>query len=85
MLRVHLVCPVGCSGDPTVCTQDSATLKLAACLLEDKNIDYSHLKLNDRNCTGQLEQQSHMVTFSFNSSYACGAEVTVGALLRSDW
>lgn len=85
VLRVHLVCPVGCSGDPAVCTQDSATLNLAACLLEDRNIDYSHLKLNDHNCTGHLDQETHMVTFSFNSSNTCGAEVTVGALLHSDW
>lgn len=85
VLRVHLVCPVGCSGDPAVCTQDSATLNLAACLLEDRDIDYSLLKLNDHNCTGRLDQETHMVTFSFNSSDTCGAEVTVGALLHSDW
>ncbi|XP_075907429.1 alpha-tectorin-like [Nelusetta ayraudi] len=63
-------------GESAVCTQDSATLSLAACLLEDKNIDYSLLSLNDKNCTGHLNQESHMVEFSFNSTNSCGSEVT---------
>ncbi|XP_075888268.1 alpha-tectorin-like [Nelusetta ayraudi] len=63
-------------GEPAVCTQDSATLSLAACLLEDMNINYSLLSLNDQNCTGHLNQESHMVEFSFNSTNSCGSEVT---------
>uniref|UniRef100_A0A8C4H5F8 ZP domain-containing protein n=2 Tax=Dicentrarchus labrax TaxID=13489 RepID=A0A8C4H5F8_DICLA len=62
-------------GEPTVCTQNSATLTLAGCLLTDKGIDYSALHLKDQNCTGHLDSETHMVTFSYNSSNACGAEV----------
>ncbi|XP_035533304.1 zonadhesin-like, partial [Morone saxatilis] len=62
-------------GEPTVCTQSSATLTLAGCLLTDKGIDYSALHLKDQNCTGHIDSETHMVTFSFNSSNACGAEV----------
>ncbi|XP_051282972.1 uncharacterized protein LOC127378337 [Dicentrarchus labrax] len=62
-------------GEPTVCTQNSATLTLAGCLLTDKGIDYSALHLKDQNCTGHIDSKTHMVTFSFNSSNTCGAEV----------
>ncbi|XP_051284284.1 zonadhesin-like [Dicentrarchus labrax] len=69
-------------GEPTVCTQNSATLTLAGCLLTDKGIDYSALHLKDQNCTGHIDSETHMVTFSFNSSNACGAEVMVGTVLQ---
>ncbi|CAI5660819.1 unnamed protein product [Oreochromis niloticus] len=63
-------------GDPTVCKQNSASLTLVGCLLEDKGIDYSTLHLKDPTCRGQVDELSHMVTFSFNSSNSCGTEVT---------
>ncbi|XP_041822651.1 alpha-tectorin-like [Chelmon rostratus] len=62
-------------GEPTVCTQNSATLSLAGCLLEDRAINSSALHLNDKNCTGDIDSETHMVTFSFNTSSNCGAEV----------
>ncbi|XP_032438748.1 uncharacterized protein LOC116732578 [Xiphophorus hellerii] len=63
-------------GDPPVCRQSSTSLSLVGCLLEDKGIDYSVLQLNDPTCRGQMDQQTHMVTFSFNSTDLCGTEVT---------
>ncbi|CAI5660805.1 unnamed protein product [Oreochromis niloticus] len=63
-------------GDPTVCMQNSASVTLVGCLLEDKGIDYSALHLKDPTCRGQVDELTHMVTFSFNSSNSCGTEVT---------
>ncbi|XP_037832802.1 uncharacterized protein LOC108251520 [Kryptolebias marmoratus] len=63
-------------GDPTVCRQNSASLTLIGCPLEDKGIDYSVLHLNNPTCRGQVDEENHMVTFSFNSS-SCGTEVTL--------
>ncbi|XP_034058938.1 alpha-tectorin-like [Gymnodraco acuticeps] len=62
-------------GDPTVCRQDSASAVLAGCLLDDKGIDFSTLHLKDPSCKGHIDPQSHLVTFSFNSSTPCGTEV----------
>ncbi|XP_041841204.1 uromodulin-like [Melanotaenia boesemani] len=64
-------------GDPVFCTQNSASVSLVGCLLRDKNIDYSVLHLNDETCRGEMDQESGMVTFSFNSSNTCGAVITV--------
>lgn len=75
--------PVGCSGEPAVCTQDTVTLSLATCLLSEHHIDYSLLSLNDQNCIGHLNQESHMVEFHFNMTNNCGSEVTVGSPLHS--
>ncbi|XP_035531005.1 IgGFc-binding protein-like [Morone saxatilis] len=63
-------------GDPTVCSQNSASLTLVGCLLAEKGIDYSALHLKDQNCTGQMDKLTNMVTFSFNSSSTCGTEVS---------
>ncbi|KAK2863420.1 hypothetical protein Q5P01_002953 [Channa striata] len=63
-------------GGPTVCSTNSASLSLVGCLLADKGIDYSTLHLNDQTCRGRMDEQTHMVTFSFNSSNTCGAVVT---------
>ncbi|XP_030608828.1 alpha-tectorin-like [Archocentrus centrarchus] len=63
-------------GDPTVCRENSASLTLVGCLLEDKGINYSALHLNDHTCRGQMEELTHMVTFSFNSSNSCGTVIT---------
>lgn len=68
-----------CPGEPTVCTQSSATLTLAGCLLEDKGIDYKVLHLNDESCLGHMDDHTHMVTFGFDSSDTCGMEVMVSS------
>ncbi|XP_054480146.1 alpha-tectorin-like [Anoplopoma fimbria] len=68
--------PTGALGEPTVCVQSSATVDLAGCLLQDKGIDYSTLHLNDPNCKGHMDNQTHMVSFSFDSSSTCGTKVT---------
>ncbi|XP_041821709.1 alpha-tectorin-like [Chelmon rostratus] len=62
-------------GDPTVCEENSASVTVVGCLLEEKGIDYTMLHLNDPTCTGQIDELDHMVTFSFNSSNTCGTEV----------
>ncbi|KAE8277196.1 hypothetical protein D5F01_LYC24968 [Larimichthys crocea] len=67
----------GTLGDPTVCERDSASLSLVGCLLEEKGIDYSTLHLNDNSCVGQVDEQTHMVTFSFDGSDSCGTVVSV--------
>ncbi|XP_061569855.1 alpha-tectorin-like isoform X2 [Cololabis saira] len=61
-------------GDPTVCTGDSASLTLVGCLLAEKGIDYSTLHLIDSECTGVMDEDSHMVTFSFDNDN-CGTLV----------
>ncbi|KAE8277343.1 hypothetical protein D5F01_LYC24748 [Larimichthys crocea] len=65
----------GTLGDPTVCERDSASLSLVGCLLEEKGIDYSTLHLNDNSCVGQVDEQTHMVTF--DGSDSCGTVVSV--------
>ncbi|KAG8004497.1 Uromodulin, partial [Nibea albiflora] len=67
--------PTNTLGEPTVCRQDSATLTLAGCLMESKGIDYSVLHLKNQSCKGQMDQNTHMVTFSFDSVNTCGTEV----------
>ncbi|XP_072233021.1 alpha-tectorin-like [Leuresthes tenuis] len=66
----------GTLGDPTVCTQNSALVSLLGCLLEEDNIDYTHLHLIDETCKGEKDEESHMVTFSFTSTDTCGAVIT---------
>ncbi|XP_071378989.1 uncharacterized protein [Centroberyx affinis] len=62
-------------GDPTVCSQNSASLSLARCLLEEKNIDYSTLHLNKQTCKGVVD--NGMVTFNFDSGdNSCGTVVS---------
>ncbi|XP_047242797.1 alpha-tectorin-like isoform X1 [Girardinichthys multiradiatus] len=63
-------------GDPPVCSENSASLSLVGCLLEDKGIDHSVLQLKEPTCRGQIDKQTHMVTFSFNSANLCGMEIT---------
>uniref|UniRef100_A0A3Q2PRW4 Alpha-tectorin-like n=1 Tax=Fundulus heteroclitus TaxID=8078 RepID=A0A3Q2PRW4_FUNHE len=62
-------------GDPTVCNQTSASLTLANCLLEDEGVDYAALHLKDLTCRGRMDEETHMVTFSFNGTNRCGTEV----------
>ncbi|XP_059199281.1 alpha-tectorin-like [Centropristis striata] len=65
----------GTYGEPTACDHKAATLTLANCLLEDNSIDYSFLHLNDEACKGEMNNLTHMVTFSFDSSNTCGTVV----------
>ncbi|XP_040913273.1 uncharacterized protein LOC121194439 [Toxotes jaculatrix] len=62
-------------GEPTVCGQNSASVSLVGCLLEEDGIDYSMLHLNDQSCKGQMDNLTHMVTFNFDSSNTCGTVV----------
>jgi len=71
------------AGEPPVCRQGSATVTLAGCLLADKGIDFSTLHLKDPSCKGHMDPQSHLVTFSFDSSNTCGTEVMVRAFLTT--
>ncbi|XP_035984818.1 uncharacterized protein LOC110367112 isoform X3 [Fundulus heteroclitus] len=63
-------------GDPAICSQSSASLTLVGCLLEDEGLDYSALQLKEPTCKGQIDERTHMVTFTFNSTNLCGTEVT---------
>lgn len=68
-----------CSGDPTVCTENSATLVLAGCLLEAKGIDHNILHLEDQSCKGDWNDTTHMKTFYMDSTTTCGMDSEVGA------
>ncbi|XP_078791952.1 alpha-tectorin-like isoform X2 [Oryzias latipes] len=61
-------------GGPTVCKDNTASLTLVGCLLKENGIDYNHLHLNDKTCTGVMDPESHMLEFSFSSD-SCGTEV----------
>lgn len=67
--------PTSSFGEPIVCGDKSASLTLANCLLEDEGIDYSVLHLNDQDCKAKMDNLTHMVTFSFNSSNTCGTVI----------
>lgn len=71
-----------CSGEPTACSQMSASVTLAKCLLDDHSIDYSALHLNDQACKGEMDNVTHMVTFSFDSTNTCGTVVMVSVLYK---
>ncbi|XP_060909004.1 alpha-tectorin-like [Labrus mixtus] len=62
-------------GEPTACEHSSAAVTLANCLLEEEGIDYSALHLNDQTCKGEMKDETHMVTFKFDSSRTCGTVV----------
>ena len=64
------------------CEEDSASVILANCLLKDKGISFSLLHLNDKTCKGEMDDVTHMVTFTFNSKHTCGTLVKVGILTR---
>ncbi|XP_034407136.1 alpha-tectorin-like [Cyclopterus lumpus] len=61
-------------GEPTVCMQSSIKVTLAECLLWDKGLDSSTLHLNDPDCKGHSDNQTHMLTFLLEGD-ACGTEV----------
>ncbi|XP_078139755.1 uromodulin-like [Centroberyx gerrardi] len=62
-------------GYPTVCEDSYASFSLPRCVLEENNIDYTDLHLNDDACTGYLDDDTHMVTFSFSGD-TCSTVVT---------
>ncbi|XP_034020173.1 uncharacterized protein LOC117504786 [Thalassophryne amazonica] len=64
---------------PFVCMGDSVSVTLPVCLLEAKGIGSSTLHLQDQTCRGQVDNTTHMVTFSFNSSNTCGTVVTANS------
>ncbi|XP_061566302.1 alpha-tectorin-like [Cololabis saira] len=66
----------GALGNPMVCSENSASVSLAGCLLEGQGINSSHLHLNDPSCKGEMDEETHMLTFSFNRSNICGAMIT---------
>uniref|UniRef100_A0A3P9I7V8 ZP domain-containing protein n=1 Tax=Oryzias latipes TaxID=8090 RepID=A0A3P9I7V8_ORYLA len=63
------------SRGPTVCMDNTASLTLVGCLLKENGIDYTHLHLNDKTCTGVMDPESHMLKINFSSD-SCGTEVT---------
>ncbi|CAB1426810.1 unnamed protein product [Pleuronectes platessa] len=62
-------------GEPMVCEQNAAKLTMAKCLLENKGIDFSVLHLNDEACKGEMDKETHMVTFGFDRTKTCGAVI----------
>ncbi|XP_022623026.1 alpha-tectorin-like [Seriola dumerili] len=62
-------------GEPTVCDNNSATVTLAGCLLNERGVDYSMLHLNNNSCRGEMDNKTHMLTFSFDSNNTCGTVV----------
>ncbi|XP_033843054.2 alpha-tectorin-like [Periophthalmus magnuspinnatus] len=67
--------PTNTFGEPTVCEEHTAALTLAGCLLEERGIDYSVLHMNNESCVGQMDNETHMVTFSFDQTNTCGTVV----------
>ncbi|KAK7899449.1 hypothetical protein WMY93_020302 [Mugilogobius chulae] len=63
-------------GEPTVCGDNAASIYLIGCLLNEKGIKYSELHLNDPVCRGQMDPETHMLRFGFDSAHSCGTEVT---------
>ncbi|XP_077461941.1 alpha-tectorin-like [Stigmatopora argus] len=61
-------------GDPPTCQKGGGAISLIGCLLEEKGINYNLLHLNNENCTGQRDKDTHLVTFNFNSIDGCGTE-----------
>ncbi|XP_053295190.1 uncharacterized protein LOC128455550 [Pleuronectes platessa] len=65
----------GSFGEPMVFEQNAAKLTMAKCLLENKGIDFSVLHLNDEACKGEMDNETHMVTFGFDRTKTCGAVI----------
>ncbi|KAK7895382.1 hypothetical protein WMY93_020707 [Mugilogobius chulae] len=62
-------------GGPTVCSGNSASLDLAICMLEEKNVHYNELHLKDATCKGTEDKTTGMLKFAFDSTNKCGTEV----------
>ncbi|XP_060940565.1 alpha-tectorin-like [Limanda limanda] len=67
--------PTGAFGEPSVCELNAGKVTMAKCLMEDKGIDFSVLHLNDEACKGELDNQTHMVRFSFDKNKTCGTVI----------
>lgn len=68
-----------CSGDAVVCNKTSRSVTLVGCLLGDKGISYSDLRLYDRTCRGVMDSVTHMVTIGFDTeTNPCGTMIKVG-------
>ncbi|XP_020775894.2 alpha-tectorin-like [Boleophthalmus pectinirostris] len=67
--------PMNTFGEPTVCKDNTATLTMAGCLLMESGIDYKVLHMNNESCVGQMDNETHMVTFSFDKINTCGTVV----------
>nr|XP_057938384.1 alpha-tectorin-like isoform X1 [Doryrhamphus excisus] len=61
-------------GNEAVCIDNTASLSVVGCLLEERGIDYTKLHLNDKSCRGHKDMD-HMVNFHFNTSSNCGAVI----------
>lgn len=68
------LCP---PGDLPICNQTSGSLTLINCLLEDEGVAYKDLHLRNLTCRGRMDEETHMVTFSFDSTNRCGTEIKV--------
>nr|XP_057938323.1 alpha-tectorin-like [Doryrhamphus excisus] len=62
-------------GDTEVCMDNTASVTLVGCLLEEKGFRYTDLHLNNDSCRGHRDMD-HMVTFNFSDSNLCGTVVT---------
>ncbi|XP_077463320.1 alpha-tectorin-like [Stigmatopora argus] len=61
-------------GDSPTCQENRGSVSLIGCLLEERGINYNLLHLNNENCTGQRDSDTHLVTFSFDSNDTCRTE-----------
>nr|XP_057908108.1 alpha-tectorin-like [Doryrhamphus excisus] len=66
-------------GEATMCQDNSASISLIGCLLEEKGIDFSSLHLLDNTCTGQLDSETHTLTFNFDTNNNCGSEINTNS------
>ncbi|XP_077371498.1 alpha-tectorin-like [Festucalex cinctus] len=64
-------------GDPPTCHSGRGSISLYGCLLEEEGIDYSALHLKNDTCVGERDEETHLVTFNFDSSNTCGTETQV--------
>lgn len=68
-----------CSGEPAICTENSASVTLIGCLLEERDVDYISMHLQNETCMGEVDNKTHMVVFSFDlKNNTCGLNVIVG-------
>uniref|UniRef100_A0A8P4KDB2 ZP domain-containing protein n=1 Tax=Dicentrarchus labrax TaxID=13489 RepID=A0A8P4KDB2_DICLA len=71
-------------GDPTVCGNNTATVSLPGCLLTERGINHSVLHLNNDSCRGYMDEKTHIMTFSFNSSNPCGTVTYKNTIKTTD-
>ncbi|XP_074506805.1 uncharacterized protein LOC141776867 [Sebastes fasciatus] len=60
-------------GDAVFCNGTTQSVALVGCLLGDKGINYSDLHLYDKNCRGEMDNATHMVTLGLDTkTETCG-------------